>query len=134
MAEEWPLQDFLELGALPGAVPCARLHAGHVLWEWGMTELSESAQLLVSELMTNAVKASQSLEWVFPVRLWLLADREHVFILVWDANPQTPVRVDASEDAEGGRGLLLVETLSAQWNWYLSPELGGKVVWCLLTK
>jgi len=74
------------------------------------------------------------LEWVFPVRLWLLADREHVFILVWDANPQTPVRVDASEDAEGGRGLLLVETLSAQWNWYLSPELGGKVVWCLLTK
>ncbi len=134
MAEEWPLQDFLELGALPGAVPCARLHAGHVLWEWGMTELSESAQLLVSELMTNAVKASQSLEWVFPVRLWLLADREHVFILVWDDNPQTPVRVDASEDAEGGRGLLLVETLSAQWNWYLSPELGGKVVWCLLTK
>jgi hypothetical protein len=31
----WPLRSHLELGALPSAVPCARLHAKHVLWEWG---------------------------------------------------------------------------------------------------
>ncbi len=35
MADEWPLQSFLELGALPGAVPSARLHARHLMWEWG---------------------------------------------------------------------------------------------------
>ena len=31
----WALQDFLEFGALVSAVPCARLHARQVLWEWG---------------------------------------------------------------------------------------------------
>ncbi len=31
----WPLRSFLELGALPSAVPCARLHTRHLLWEWG---------------------------------------------------------------------------------------------------
>jgi hypothetical protein len=35
MAEEWPLETFLELGALPTAVACARWHAKQVLWEWG---------------------------------------------------------------------------------------------------
>ena len=56
----WPLQDFLELGALVSAVPCARLHARQVLWEWGLASLGESAGLLVTELITNAVKASRA--------------------------------------------------------------------------
>lgn len=34
LSDEWPLQTFLELGAFPSAVPCARLHARHMLWEW----------------------------------------------------------------------------------------------------
>ena len=33
MARQWPVRDFLELGALEGAVPCARLHARNILWE-----------------------------------------------------------------------------------------------------
>jgi hypothetical protein len=37
--DQWPLQSFLELGALPGAVPCARLHTRHLLWEWGWPAL-----------------------------------------------------------------------------------------------
>ena|ERR1035438_767306 len=37
-AARWPCQSFLELGALPGAAPCARLHARQVLWEWGPLE------------------------------------------------------------------------------------------------
>lgn len=48
--DQWPLQSFLELGALPGAVPCARLHARHVLREWGLADLADSTELLVSEL------------------------------------------------------------------------------------
>jgi hypothetical protein len=38
----WPLQDFLELGALAGAVPCARLHSREVLREWGMVALARA--------------------------------------------------------------------------------------------
>jgi hypothetical protein len=56
--DQWPLQDFLELGALPSAVPCARLHARLVIQEWGLATLADHVELLVSELMTNAVHAS----------------------------------------------------------------------------
>ena len=133
MANDWPLQSFLELGALPGAVPCARLHVRHVLWEWGLTALQDNAELLVSELVTNAVKASQSMEWIFPVRLRLLSDKTQVLIDVWDANPQPPVRTDAGEDDETGRGLILVEAISERWDWSATPDTGGKVVWCIVT-
>src|SRR5579862_5146488 len=54
----WPLCSYLELGALPTAVPCARLHARHVLWEWGLNGLAADTELLVSELVTNAIKAT----------------------------------------------------------------------------
>jgi hypothetical protein len=40
VARPWPVRDFLELGALPGAVPCARLHARHILWEWALAPLA----------------------------------------------------------------------------------------------
>jgi len=58
----WPLQSYLELGALPGAVPSARLHARLVLNEWGIQESGETVELIVSELITNAVQVSQGLE------------------------------------------------------------------------
>ena len=133
MAGQWPLQTFLELGALPGAVPCARLHARQMLWEWKLARLSENVELLVSELLTNAVRSSQSLEPVSPVRLWLLADKAQALILVWDASPRPLVRIDANENAESGRGLLLVEAVSDQWDWYFPPpETGGKVIWALV--
>ncbi len=132
MAARWPLRSFLELGALTGAVPSARLHTRLVSREWGLTELAETAELLVSELMTNAVAASQSLDQGLPVRLWLLSDGARMLILVWDANPRPPVRVDADSDAESGRGLLLVELLSQQWGSYIPAEMGGKTVWALL--
>jgi len=125
---KWPLRDFIELGALPGAVPCARLHARQLMWEWRITGLSESVELLVSELITNGVAASQSLERIFPVRLWLLSDKTRVLILVWDASPQAAVRIEANEEAESGRGLLLVDSISDQWDWYPNQETGGKVV------
>lgn len=129
MPDEWPLRDFIELGALPGAVPCARLHARQLIWEWGLAGLSRSAELLVSELVTNAMQESRSMEPVTPVRLWLLGDRARVLILVWDSSPRAPVRKDISEDAESGRGLLLVETISSRWGWYFPQGTAGKVVW-----
>ena len=55
--DPWPLRSSLVLGALSSAVPCACLHVKHVLWEWGLNSLAERAELLVSELVTNAVTA-----------------------------------------------------------------------------
>ena len=74
MNDDWPLRSYLELGTLPGAVPCARLHTRHVLWEWGISELSEPVELLVSELVTNAMRASQLTEDPSLIRLWLRSD------------------------------------------------------------
>jgi anti-sigma regulatory factor (Ser/Thr protein kinase) len=129
----WPLQDFLEFGALVSAVPCARLHARHVLWEWGLARLGESAELLVTELISNAVKASRVVVGqASAVRLWLVSDRARILILVWDASPQPPVRADASGEAENGRGLMLVEAISEQWGWYCSDDSSGKFVWAIL--
>jgi anti-sigma regulatory factor (Ser/Thr protein kinase) len=126
----WPLRSFLELGSLPSAVPCARLHTRQLLWEWQLTVLSGTAELLVSELVTNAVQITQADARTAPVRLWLLADRARLLILVWDASPLPPVRVSPDGEAENGRGLLLVEALSTRWD-HFGHHSGGKVVWAL---
>src|SRR5215472_7912602 len=131
MPGHWPLRTFLELGALPGAVPCARLHARLVAWEWGLAGLGDDAELLVSELLTNAVAAARAMEPSFPVRMWLLSDSTQIAILVWDANPQPPVRTPIDDEAETGRGLLLVEAVSQQWGWYAPQDMTGKVGWAL---
>jgi anti-sigma regulatory factor (Ser/Thr protein kinase) len=137
----WPLRSYLELGALPTAVGCARLHSKQVLWEWGLAGLSETVELLVSEIVTNAVRASAALAalphdgrraGVPAVQLRLSADRQRVLIQVWDGNDQKPARKSADLEAESGRGLLLVETLSAQWGCYVPEGRLGKVVWCMV--
>src|SRR5712691_210289 len=112
--DQWPLQSFLALGALPGAVPCARLHARHVLWERGLASLAESTELLVSEMVTNAVQVSRAMTQA-AVRLWLASDGTQVMVLAWDVSPRPPERADPGEDTENGRGLLLVEAISEQW-------------------
>jgi hypothetical protein len=45
MTQRWPLRSSLILGALPGAVPCARLHARQVLWEWGLDSVAKTVEL-----------------------------------------------------------------------------------------
>jgi anti-sigma regulatory factor (Ser/Thr protein kinase) len=103
------------------------------LWEWGATELSDDSELVTSELVTNAVAAGQTIGQATTVRLWLLSDGTQALILVNDASTQPPVPVDAAEEAESGRGLLLVETISTQWGWYFPDDgVAGKVTWALL--
>jgi anti-sigma regulatory factor (Ser/Thr protein kinase) len=131
MNHGWPLQDFLELGALDSAVPCARLHARHVLREWGLGNLGDSAELLVTELITNAVRASREAGRVPAVRLWLLSDSAQILILVWDASPHPPVLTGAGDEAERGRGLMLVDAVSEQWGWCSRQDSDGKFVWAI---
>lgn len=130
----WSLRSYLALGALSTAVPCARLHTRHVLWEWGQKSLAEDAELVVSELTTNAVTATQAIESLHPVRLWLLSDGSRTLVLTGDASPHAPRRTDPDEgEADGGRGLLLVEALSCNWGWYFIHRVDvTKVVWAEL--
>jgi anti-sigma regulatory factor (Ser/Thr protein kinase) len=126
---DWPLRSRLELGAFPTAVPCARLHARHIALEWGLRALAEPTELLVSELATNAIRASAGL--LSPViRLCLASDRHGIVVRVWDGNDQMPARRDTGPDSECGRGLLLVESLSTDWGSY--RKANGKVVWAMI--
>jgi anti-sigma regulatory factor (Ser/Thr protein kinase) len=136
-ATPWPLRTHLELAALPSAVPCARGHVRMVAREWGLAELASTAELLASELVTNAIQAAERLRVradlaVVPVvRLWLLSDQLSLVIRVWDGNEEMPVRKDAGVDAESGRGLMLVESLAKEWGAYRKGD--GKVVWVMIT-
>jgi hypothetical protein len=134
LAHGWPLRDFIELGALDSSVPCARHRTRCILWEWRLTQLSDNVELLVAELVTNAVSASRCLDWPYPVRIWLLSDRVSVLIVVWDASPQPPVHIDPIDDAESGRGLLLVDAIATRWDWCIVPDMGGKIVHALITE
>lgn len=126
------LCSHLELGALPGAAACARLHARQVLWEWGLSAMAETAELLVSELVTNATQASPSAERIQPVGLWLSSDRSRLLIVVADTSGQPPEPAAPGYDDERGRGLLIVDAISTTWGWDPNHDSNGKVVWALI--
>jgi hypothetical protein len=93
---------------------------------------------LASELVTNAIQASQrlparpNLATVRVVRLWITSDGVCLVIHVWDASDQMPVRSDVAADEENGRGLMLVAALGKDWGCYRTAE-GGKAVWVMIT-
>jgi anti-sigma regulatory factor (Ser/Thr protein kinase) len=152
MSASWARRTHLELGALRGAVPCARLHTRHVLWEWGLSDLDESAELVVSELVTNAIQASAGLGREVPgyeeenlgvpcIWLWLASNGRQLVVEVGDSSPRPPIPAETEHDVEGGRGLLLVETVSRRWGYYFPDEeddsqrkIIRKVVWALIAK
>jgi anti-sigma regulatory factor (Ser/Thr protein kinase) len=122
------LSTQLTLAALPAAVPCARLHAKQIAREWGFSALAEAVELLVSELITNAIKAAQALgpgnaHSEYPaelpcVGLRLSSDGRCLLMEVQDDNPQLPIPAQPHRDDTSGRGLLLVEVLSDRWSYY----------------
>jgi len=127
----WPLQSSLGLTAVPGDVPAARRHTRQVLQSWGLHGAADDTELVVSELVSNAMAISAAIKQQ-DIRLWLVSDGQQVLVLVWDASLDPPEITSSAADADGGRGLLLVEALSTQWGWYPATELGGKAVWALI--
>jgi anti-sigma regulatory factor (Ser/Thr protein kinase) len=123
--------SFLELAPLPGAIPCARLHAVAVLHEWGLRGLAEDAALIVSELMTNAAEASVLLPDRPPITLRLLAGENSLVIEAWDRSPADLEPREAAPDAECGRGLTVVAALAGRWGWERTGRQ-RKVVWAAL--
>jgi anti-sigma regulatory factor (Ser/Thr protein kinase) len=133
-AETWPLMSHQELAALPTAASCARRHAKAIVLEWGLPTLADNTALVVSELVTNAVRASDYLcssgSATPVVHLCLASDLHCVLVRVWDGNSLLPIRRDATPDDDSGRGLMIVEYLSSEWGAYRKAD--GKVVWVLL--
>jgi anti-sigma regulatory factor (Ser/Thr protein kinase) len=126
------LRAVLDLGAVPTAPGCARAWTRQILREWRLDDLSEAAEGIVSELVTNAMLASRQL--VSPVIVLVLTfGRGELAILVRDFCPGIPQPQQAGADDESGRGLLLVEFMSDRSGWY-PPKDGtpGKAVWAVL--
>ncbi|MFE0640720.1 SpoIIE family protein phosphatase [Streptomyces sp. NPDC058877] len=105
----------------PRSVGRARELARTQLAAWGLEPLVDTVELLVSELVTNALRYGEG-----EIRLRLLLDRTLV-CEVWDAGLVQPRRRRAGDTDEGGRGLQLVGLLSASWGSRRTPR--GKTVW-----
>ena len=107
----------------------------------GMSQsTAETAELVVSELVTNAVRFSGD-----PARTLRYSERadaglialslrhfpDGLLIEVYDTDSNPPVLCDADADAENGRGLMLIDALAKEWSYFFPPG-GGKVVYCIL--
>jgi len=122
--DAWPLASILKLGTLPRSVSTARQHTAVTLSEWNMAHLADDAQIVVSELVTNALVHGAG-----PVTVRLRANTESLLIEVSDALAAPPEPRHHAADAEGGHGLEIVSALCDSWGCY--PDSGGKVVWAL---
>jgi anti-sigma regulatory factor (Ser/Thr protein kinase) len=126
------------LGALRTAPATARGHVRGTLAVWRLSELSDTVELVVSELAANAVNASTGpdghpahLDGRIPViRVRLFAGEAVLVAEVWDEAGGVPARKNAGAADESGRGLDLVRELTdARWGWYHAPSGPGKCVW-----
>ena len=118
----------LGFGAFPEAVPRARRHARDALGAWGVPGITQDAELITSELVANAVRAS--LAGRTQVYLRLLAEGGRVIVEVRDQSAEPPLPRVARYADEGGRGLAVVAALSRRWGYYF--DAGWKAVWAEL--
>lgn len=136
--------------ALPArfeAVRGARSFTRSTLAQWGLDDRFDDVALVVSELVTNALRHALpedsqpgAGEADVPVRLHLMRWTTRLVCAVRDPSEDRPggsFAPDATEqncDLESGRGLFLVDSYSDSWGWHpLAGRLTGKVVWALFT-
>lgn len=125
----------LPLPALPSSAAASRRYTERLLAGWQLTACLDTARLLVSELVANAVTATRArprtgfpAAWA-PIELSLRRTGSSLIIEVRDPDPDPPADRQAGPLDEDGRGLLIVDMLSSRWGYY-AAERGGKVVWC----
>lgn len=130
---EFQLRGEMRFAALPTAIICAQLFVTFTLRAWRLDELSDSAELIVTELVTRAVKTTGITDpdphWIDPHDLRLIVVRlvvvERRLILEVADSDSTFVM-----DTEDSR-LHVVPSLCKRWDCYLPPA-GGKAIWCEL--
>ncbi|MGW1951155.1 SpoIIE family protein phosphatase [Streptomyces sp. NPDC001920] len=105
----------------PSAVARVRAAAARTLDEWGLAEEAFTTELILSELVTNAMRHATG-----PIRVRLLRDRV-LICEVSDGSSTAPHLRSAATTDEGGRGLFLVAQFAERWGTrYMA---GGKVIW-----
>ncbi|WP_409474297.1 SpoIIE family protein phosphatase [Streptomyces sp. HC307] len=105
----------------PAAVAEVRASVIRRLTEWGLEDLTFTTELILSELVTNAIRYGGS-----PIRVRVLRDRS-LICEVFDSSSTAPHLRYAAMTDEGGRGLFLVAQLAERWGTRYLP--GGKVIW-----
>ncbi|MFF9870444.1 ATP-binding protein [Streptomyces sp. NPDC013953] len=124
----------------PRNVGQARRFVAHTLDRWELPAVSGDAQVVVSELVTNAVRHAVQPPAAerdgdgpgeFPVWLGLFRHATHLVCAVSDPSSVPPRPREAGDLATGGRGLLLVGALCDTWSWAPTPPR-GKTVWASL--
>ena len=116
----------VRLTAGPAAAGEARRQVRAAIRAWDIPVDPDVAILLTSELVTNAIGH----EVTGIVTLAVTCSSGHLRVDVHDTSRVLPMLVDAPVDAEAGRGLMLVSTLSAEWGFYRTPA--GKAVYFTL--
>ena len=123
----------LTVPSIPGSVPVARWHVRDALDSHGLGEYAADAEIITSELVTNAVQhlRGKGTETI-GVSLTHAGSPAVVTVVVSDPSPEGPVRRDAPAGSDQGRGLQIVEALSAHWGW--RRECSGKAVFAVLAR
>lgn len=138
----WPLSSSLPpFGAFTSAPRMTRAHLRDILASWDLSRLTEQAEYVVSELVTNAVNAStrdgrplyDEFGRVLTIGLTLRSGNRLLRIEVWDRANGVPVPRDAGTDAVSGRGLAMVAYFSStRWGWTSRDPHGWKSVYAVL--
>lgn len=110
----------------------ARRFVRQQLLIWGIPELTDTAELVVSELVSNAYMHARGN--IIGVRLECAGGAVGIRVMDENANAAPKAPVSAPDDLEAfGRGLALVAAISEHWSWYRTAD-GHKVLYALLTK
>jgi PAS domain S-box-containing protein len=115
-----------EFASHPASVPAGRRFVATMLHDWACTHLTDTATLLTSEILTNAI-----LHGLGPVRLQLRRTDTDITVIVSDRGRYQPQPRRADPTDEAGRGLSLVEMLATSWG--VRATADGKDVWFTLT-
>ena len=119
------------LPGIPESARIARLRIRAALGFHDLGHLADDAEIITSELVTNAVQhaGSDDTERI-RVTLTRTRDQDSVIVIVSDSSPHGPVIRAPSADSEPGRGLQIVASLSVHWGWHPQPR--GKAVYAIL--
>ena len=132
-AQAGPQLIAFALAGIPESVPIARLRVRAALGLHGLGEYADDAGIITSELVTNAVQhvAGNDTETI-GVTLTHAPGPAAVIVAVSDSSPEGPIRRDTPAGGEQGRGLQIVEALSAHWGWH--HQDGGKTIFAVLAR
>jgi anti-sigma regulatory factor (Ser/Thr protein kinase) len=122
-----PMQRSLSISlpSAPEAAAEARRYVQAAIEAWGVAADPYVAALLTSELVTNAIRYASK-----TVKLFVTCSCGHLRVYVHDTSRERPVVLDTCIDAEDGRGLTLVASLSTDWGFYATST--GKAVYFTL--